>query len=219
MGEYAYYKDQSIKIGTGTGMYYLRWDQRHLVEPQYGNVNPVTEAPNLWYRLPRLAEIGIEPGSFPYDGPYGAVPIPIYVKNGTPLRADIDSWLKDETHLGTVTLFNEAAGIAYNVKCNHGKLLKNPPEAMMYNGFQTNTLEIVAVSVRSVLDLTWQAVAKIRCRVCGKELFGLTRRELQEFCGVLGNNPADEQDFNYLLRYMKYMEQEIKNSASGKRRY
>lgn len=214
MGEYAYYKNQPIKIGTCTGMYYLRWDQRYLVEPQPGSVNPVTEAGELWYRLPRLAETGMEPGSFPYDGPYGAKPIPIYIKNGTPLRADIDTWLRDEMHLGTVVLFNEAAGIAYNVKCNHGKLLKNPPEAMMYNGFQTNTLEIVAVSVRPGLDHTWQAVANIRCRICGKVLFVLRRLDLQEFCGVLGNNPADEQDFKYLLHCMKNMEQEANEEAA-----
>lgn len=117
-------------------------------------------------------------------------------------------------HLGTVVLFNEAAGIAYNVKCNHGKLLKNPPEAMMYNGFQTNTLEIVAVSVRPALGHTWQAVANIRCRICGKELFALRRLDLQEFCGVLGNNPADEQDFKYVLHCMKNMEQEANEEAT-----
>lgn len=66
MGEYATYGGDQIKIGTCEDMYYLRFDQRHLVTPQTGNVNPNREddLACLRFRFPWPTEDTIEPGAF-----------------------------------------------------------------------------------------------------------------------------------------------------------
>lgn len=66
MGEYANYNGRQIKIGTCEDMYYLRADQRHLVEPLSGNVNPASEADQttIRFRFPWPDEDHIEPGEF-----------------------------------------------------------------------------------------------------------------------------------------------------------
>lgn len=61
MGEYARYKGVEVKIGTCEDMYYLRYDQRHLVEAISGSVNPVTDAEALRFRFPWPDEDHIEP--------------------------------------------------------------------------------------------------------------------------------------------------------------
>ena len=63
MGEYATYKSQSIKIGTCEDLYYLRYDQRHLVDHERGNVD-VTKPDGLRFRFPFPEEDGTEPGAF-----------------------------------------------------------------------------------------------------------------------------------------------------------
>lgn len=64
MGEYATFRGEQIKIGTCEDMYYLRFDQRELVTPESGNVNPVTDAPELRFRFPWPDEDANEPGDF-----------------------------------------------------------------------------------------------------------------------------------------------------------
>lgn len=63
MGEYAKFNGESVKIGTCEDMYYLRYDQRTLVEPESGNVDPVDDAEHLRFRFPWPDEDHIEPGS------------------------------------------------------------------------------------------------------------------------------------------------------------
>jgi hypothetical protein len=63
MGEYASYKGQEIKIGTCEDMYYLRFDQRHMVQALPGNVDPVADVSALRFRFPWPNEDGIDPGS------------------------------------------------------------------------------------------------------------------------------------------------------------
>lgn len=66
MGEYAKLKGtgKEIKIGTCENMYYLRFDQREMVWPQRGNVNPMTDTEHIRFRFPWPDEDDIQPGSF-----------------------------------------------------------------------------------------------------------------------------------------------------------
>ncbi|GAG18691.1 unnamed protein product [marine sediment metagenome] len=63
MGEYAIYNGERTKIGTCEDMYYLRWDQRHIVEAVSNSVNPKS-TPGLRFRFPFPDEDNIEPGAF-----------------------------------------------------------------------------------------------------------------------------------------------------------
>lgn len=64
MGEYASYSGRSIKIGTCEDMYYLRFDQVHLVKPEANSCDPVQYAKELRFRFPFPDEDNIEPGQF-----------------------------------------------------------------------------------------------------------------------------------------------------------
>lgn len=72
MGEYAKLvgTGEEVKIGTCEDMLYLRADQRHLVWPQYGNVNPQSaeDQKSIRFRFPWPDEDGIAPGGF--DNPF-----------------------------------------------------------------------------------------------------------------------------------------------------
>lgn len=74
MGEYARFRGESVKIGTCEDMYYLRHDQRQLVTPQHGNVNPVKDAPSIRFRFPFPDEDATPPGAFDNHARHVAVP-------------------------------------------------------------------------------------------------------------------------------------------------
>jgi hypothetical protein len=218
MGEYGRYDKTEIKIGTCEDMMYLRWEQRHMVEAIPGNVDPVKEINSLWFRLPRILESIREPGDFPFLGFNGARPIPIYIKPGTQLEEDVQEFLEDESHMGSIHFRSEEAGVQCSVPCNHGIPVKDLPKNMCYNGFNSNTLCITAVGVRrevnpdSNCDLSWgwRAFVLVACRVCGRTLFRFSREELQQ-CGLLhiqdGARLAEDAiDFQSLPGYLLKME-------------
>jgi hypothetical protein len=65
VGEYALLSGREVKIGTCENMYYLRFDQRHMVEPKPGNVDPVRDATSgIRFRFPWPHEDGTAPGAF-----------------------------------------------------------------------------------------------------------------------------------------------------------
>jgi len=66
MGEYATYLGQQVKIGTCEDMYYLRWDQRHMVTPESGSLDPASESAQkvIRFRFPWPDEDDIAPGGF-----------------------------------------------------------------------------------------------------------------------------------------------------------
>ena len=75
MGEYARYNGQHIKMGTCEDMYYLRADQRHLVQPELGSVDPNgPDAYSLRFRFPWPQEDDVAPGAFEDYCKAGAVP-------------------------------------------------------------------------------------------------------------------------------------------------
>lgn len=220
MGEYAKYNGEEIKIGTCESMYYLRWDQRHLVEAEPGNVNPVKEINSIWFRLPRILESLQSPGDFDFNGYCGARPIPIFIDHNSQLEADVDELLEDETALGMIRGEAGDSGIHYRIPCNHGHILKEPPTGVVYNGFHGHTLGIEAVGVRVQLvsaekpddgqEFRWVGFVRVACRVCGKTLFRFSRDELS-MCHVLHIGTHEENvmnilDFNALPDYLEQME-------------
>ena len=66
MGEYAMYGGERTKIGTCEDLYYLRYDQRHSVQPLEGNINPASEdeQKTIRFRFPFPDEDDATPGSF-----------------------------------------------------------------------------------------------------------------------------------------------------------
>jgi hypothetical protein len=65
MGEYAKFSGESVKIGTCEEMYYLRLNQRRLVEHEDGNVDVNgPEVYELRFRFPWPDEDAVEPGGF-----------------------------------------------------------------------------------------------------------------------------------------------------------
>jgi hypothetical protein len=65
VGEYAKFSGESVKIGTCEEMYYLRLNQRRLVEHEDGNVNVNgPEVYELRFRFPWPDEDTVEPGGF-----------------------------------------------------------------------------------------------------------------------------------------------------------
>lgn len=84
MGEYAKFAGREVKIGTCESMYYLRADQRHLVQWLPGNVDPVKDATDIRFRFPWPDEDHVEPGGFKdYNRAVTvAVPMPEGVEHG-----------------------------------------------------------------------------------------------------------------------------------------
>jgi len=84
MGEFAQHDGERVKIGTCESLYYLRWQDRHAVEPLPGNVHPGKDT-GLSYRLPVPSEDMEPPGGyssswvyvdlpgFKFDGPENAI--------------------------------------------------------------------------------------------------------------------------------------------------
>lgn len=64
MGEYAKFAGERVKIGTCEDMYYLRFDQRHSVQPVSDSVDPVRDAAALRFRFPWPSEDDVAPGQF-----------------------------------------------------------------------------------------------------------------------------------------------------------
>jgi hypothetical protein len=93
VGENAMYSGEPIKIGTCEDMYYLRFDQRRLVDHIPGNVNVNSdEVYEVRFRFPFPDEDRIQPGEFErYDRSIAlhGFPMPAGVKHGSvQFRAD-----------------------------------------------------------------------------------------------------------------------------------
>jgi hypothetical protein len=74
MGEYAMYNGDHVKIGTCEDMYYLRWDQAHLVSAESGSVDPLADATAVRFRFPFPNEDRIRPGEF--EDPFRGIAVP-----------------------------------------------------------------------------------------------------------------------------------------------
>lgn len=184
MGEYANYKGHEVKIGTCNSMYYLRWEQRKDVVPLPGNVNPVTQVHEIWFRPPRHSEDGIEPGMFDFHGWCGAEPIRFYIKDEKSRFAKEVRAIA-EAAPGHAQVYHKEIGVLCNIPCCHG-FTTELPKGMAYNGFSPHVLGISGLSVRN-----GEAVALIGCIACGKEFMILNLEELVRYCSPFGDERED----------------------------
>jgi hypothetical protein len=81
MGEYANFNGESVKIGTCESMYYLRFDQRALVQKQAHSLDPVECVDELRFRFPWPDEDDCTPGDvrFSENGFERSVAVPGFV--------------------------------------------------------------------------------------------------------------------------------------------
>lgn len=207
MGEYALYKGEKIKIGTCSSMYYLRWDQREMVTPVPGSVNPVTQADKLWFRAPRHREDGIKPGYFDFRGWCGVEPIRFFITQDS-VRDGILELAKMAP--GIVQLRAEKMGVTCNVPCHHGFTTTLPKE-MFYNGFNSKVLGIAGLSVRN-----GRSAALIGCVACSDTFMYMDFEELVRSCKPF----ADErEDWEYALKQMMEIEAEQWLLHEGRKRF
>ena len=151
MGEYAYYKDGEVKIGTCEEMMYLRWEDRHIIDPKPNNVDPKTTPRGLFFRLPFPDEDHLGPGS--YDPPRRGVPLYGY-------RIDDGN---QTSNPGIIQISHES-GMLINVPCYHGAWLPMLGEATVFwNGKAGAFFEL-----RHVKATAHGIFPTVACRFCGR---------------------------------------------------
>lgn len=125
MGEYAMYAGQRIKIGTCEDMYYLRWDQRHIISPEEGQVDPTNPShlASIRFRFPWPDEDGRAPGDFENYGRAVAV-------DGLKVPAEV------EHHQ---VQFRAEPGYLLSLPCPEGPQ-KSPAPVIHKNGWRGDVL-------------------------------------------------------------------------------
>jgi hypothetical protein len=158
MGEYAtrISDGERIKIGTCEDMFYLRFEDRYLVSPLPGNVNPArdVEAAQIRFRLPFADEDDIRPGD--YKDPFRALRL---------YRGNED--FTDEStanHPGTIQL-QHACGLLVNVPCYHGHKLPTLGDARVFWNGKSWSLELFQLRPDFV-DGELRVFPVVRCRHC-----------------------------------------------------
>jgi hypothetical protein len=152
MGEYANYQGNRIKIGTCEDMLYLRYEDRHLMQWQHGNLDAANTTGLRW-RLPFPDEDGCGPGS--YTDPFRG--IRLWKGN---------EWFRSPAlaeNPGTIQMVHDCGYMA-NVPCYHGEKLPTveaPGVTIHWNGKAGGFYDLVQVknTVDGVLPV-------IRCRFC-----------------------------------------------------
>lgn len=162
MGEYATYRRKQIKIGTCEDMYYLRFDQRTLVQAEEGSVDPVADHASLRFRFPWPDEDHIAPGSdaFHKNGFHRAVAVP-----GFPSAAEVEHHtIQFHAPAGYLVLLPCPESTAYTDNGQpYGRRLVTAPEiGIARNGF-VGAAQLVAQKFVPSVGL----VPILRCGGCG----------------------------------------------------
>lgn len=183
MGEYAKYRGDEIKIGTCESMYYLRFEDRHLVEWIRGNVDPANDM-GLFWRLPFPDEDGRGPGSYTD-----------YCR-GTELRKGNEYFRCDNLadDAGNIQLTHQC-GYLVNMPCHHGEHLPDLGDKVrtFWNGKAGSFYEL-----RHVKNTAEGVKPVIACRFCGNlwrmewadVLEWIPCRDLRSRLAVHAANPA-----------------------------
>ncbi len=158
MGEYAIRKSDNVevKIGTCESMYYLRFDQKHLVKPTPGSLNPES-AQGLFWRLPFPDEDNVQIGEYvKYNRGYRLF------KSGEKYAEDFSDASTIENP-GTMQFHNDS-GLLVNVKCYHGeKLPESTGDVKMFWNGKSWFYELT--SIKNTAD---GVVPVVSCRHCGQ---------------------------------------------------
>lgn len=150
MGEYAMLGKDEVKIGTCENMYYLRADQRHMVQPLSGNVNvhDAEQLKHVRFRFPWPDEDDCSPGGEFHDRGYFRSLAVRDVK--LPTFADVEHYSIQ---------FCAEAGLLVSLPCPNGK--EPNPFKIHRNGY--------AGDVQLVQQRFWegQLWSVCRCGACG----------------------------------------------------
>lgn len=165
MGEYATRKsDQAhIKIGTCESMYYLRFDDIHLIEYDHNLLEP-----GCSFRLPFPDEDDLPPGAGSYEEYERAVGLMPYTDQDTGKEMEFDDpWTRKWP--GLIQAHHKTSGILVNFPCYHGilpegngKSYKEGGIAFHWNG-KTPTWALVRVKLTET-----GLLPLITCRHCGQ---------------------------------------------------
>lgn len=167
MGEYAIRKsdNEGVKIGTCERMYYLRYDQRHLVSRVPNSLDPATTN-NLYWRLPFKDEDKLEPGEFDNH----SRGLRLYTKDDI-FAEDI---VRELGGTGIMQMHNES-GLLLNIPCHHGAKLPDVGEAQAHWNGRSWFLELVAVKN---VDTGFRPVAQ--CRFC-RQMWSFDWDEIESY--------------------------------------
>ena len=162
MGEYGTHKGSKIKMGTCENMYYLRWEDRHEVEPESGSLDPA-DSPGIRFRFPFPDEDAYLPGDDRYHerGYF----------RGLGLHG-IDAPAEGVEHYSIQFRSTTTKGLLVSLPCPMGPDGRDKPYDIGFNGF-SGAVEIVQQKPQDgVLMLI------LRCGCCG----ALWRCETLEMC-------------------------------------
>ena len=185
MGEYATYNGGQIKIGTCEDMYYLRYDQRGLVTPESGSVNPAgSDKYELRFRFPWPGEDQIEPGGFKE---YGKAVQVRDLKAAEDVDHNSVQFVAQAGYLVSLPCpesgaYKDAAGL-YS-----GRSLTGTTVRVARNGFQGSVLLSAQKPVKGV-----GLVPILRCGGCGAMWREEDRTEIERIA-VCFRSQADERE-------------------------
>ncbi len=171
MGEYAkrISDGQEVKIGTCESMYYLRYDDRHLVAKLDNSLDPAT-CTGLFWRLPFPDEDNIRIGEYKdYNRGYRLYKVVKEPNHPQPCYRSIcvDFAPDDMANAkpGTIQLTHKESGLLVNMPCYHGVKLPEPPPGgqVFWNG---KGYSFDLKSVKNRPDGTLYPV--VGCRHCGQ---------------------------------------------------
>jgi hypothetical protein len=171
MGEYAVRRSDrsSIKIGTCEDMYYLRFEDRHRIEPDKNSVNPAidSQAAELRFRIPFPDEDGTPIGQ--YDPYNRGLRLYRKVKSQT-TRPDTHEDFEDKNVIGepgTIQLRHAESGLLLNVPCYHGMKLPDVSEPM--KAFWNGKGHAFEISLRCIMENgSLKLYPVVGCRFCRK---------------------------------------------------
>tara|TARA_R100001463_G_scaffold4185_1_gene16091 strand:- start:4003 stop:4668 length:666 start_codon:yes stop_codon:yes gene_type:complete len=159
MGEYAKLKStgEEIKIGTCESCYYLRFDDRHLIEYDHS-------FKDMWFRLPFPDEDHISVGS--YDDYDRAAPLYDYEDPEDDTIRTPFTYEGTEKHPGLIQLRHDT-GLMINVPCYHGQKLPEMGEGKaFFNGKDPHIFELCMVKYQEVDEHNYELVPLVRCKAC-----------------------------------------------------
>ena len=163
MGEYAKRRSdgQRIKIGTCEDMYYIRYEDRHKVGHEPGNVDVARDADGCRFRLPFPDEDDKQPGEYDEYNRSQRLYRKCGVGQSSYHEDFADESLVDKP--GLIQLHHES-GLLLNIPCYHGIKLPEVHSTMraFWNG---KSWSLVLSSLRVADGKLWPVV---RCRHCGE---------------------------------------------------
>lgn len=217
MGEYAIRRSdrERVKIGTCETMYYLRFEDRHKVQHEPGNVDPENDPDGLFFRIPFIDEDHVSIGEY---NPHGRG-LRLSHRDAEPSHYAFDRETNERKAVyfnsdfadqelaatpGNIQLYDRASGLGVNVACYHGiKLPEGTKEMRPFWNGKGWSLELAHLkAMREEGEIVIYPV--VHCRHC-RSMWRYTWAELWN------DIPADMRE-----RFKEYYDAETIRKASSK---